>query len=41
MTFIFLYIGNVISPIDELLLFRGVDTTNQMVMESMKKLCSG
>jgi len=29
MNFIFPYIGNVITPTDELIFFRGVDTTNQ------------
>ena len=32
MNFIFPYIGNIIIPTDELIFFRGVETTNQVKM---------
>ena len=31
--FIFPYIGNVIIPSDELIFFRGVETTNQIIYD--------
>ena len=31
MTFIFPYIGNFIIPMDELIFFRGIETTNQQI----------
>ena len=38
MTFIFPYIGNVIIPTDELIFFRGVETTNQFWIGSSMKI---
>ena len=41
MTFIFQYIGNVIIPIDELIFFGGVETTNQYNYASVIKHGNG
>ena len=40
MAFIFSYIGNVIIPIDYKLYFRGVETTNRMVLWNMNPYIS-
>ena len=37
MTFIFPYIGNVIIPIDELIFFRGAQTTNQICLSCLDR----